>query len=483
MAKRVLDVILAVLGLILAAPLGVLIALAIRVDSPGPVIYSQRRLGKGGRTFLLHKFRKFPDTIGSAGPGVTVAGDARMTGVGWILERTKLDELPQLWNILKGEMSFVGPRPESLRYRDLFQGDLVQVLDYLPGVFGPNQVAFRNESELYPPDQDPEAFYRTVLFPQKARADIAYFRNASLYTDVAWIRRGIWISLAGAINWRRTIGLHGPILVLDLLAVTLAWILVNGLRFEGLPSGGNAEVFAAGLWLLPAVLLPTLVSLGAYRHAVRHFGLSDAQRLAVATLVGWVLVYLLMLGLLYRNASLFLAPFGYLLSLALMVGVRLWRREAWRREAPRQRRDQLHHILIYGAGRRGTTLVPLLQSGFRYTKVLGFLDDDARLRGRLVMGLRHLGAERDLATVHALHPIDQLWLTFRPDSSKRHRLTQWCLANGVSLVVLPDTATFGPLCRSAHTGSGGEPRAPWVPAPREGTGPSRPVPEPSRQVA
>lgn len=99
------------------------------------------------------------------------------------------------------------------------------------------------------------------------------------------------------------------------------------------------------------------------------------------------------------------------------------------------------------------------------------------------MGLRHLGAERDLATVHALQPIDQLWLTFMPNTPKRHRLDQWCLANGVSLVVLPDTATFGPLCRSAHTGSDGEPRAPWVPASREGTGPSRPVPEPSRQVA
>ncbi|OAD21195.1 bacterial sugar transferase, partial [Candidatus Thiomargarita nelsonii] len=120
MCKRIIDLVFSLLGLLLAAPLMLLIALFIRMDSPGSVFFSQKRLGLKGRHFMVHKFRKFPSDWGSAGPGVTVAGDARMTKVGKFLERTKLDELPQLWNILLGEMSFVGPRPESLRYADLF---------------------------------------------------------------------------------------------------------------------------------------------------------------------------------------------------------------------------------------------------------------------------------------------------------------------------------------------------------------------------
>jgi lipopolysaccharide/colanic/teichoic acid biosynthesis glycosyltransferase len=200
MIKRILDVTLAGLGLIVAAPLFAFIALAIKLDSPGRVFFSQRRLGRNGKPFWLYKFRKFPESWGTGGPGVTVANDARMTRTGRFLERSKLDELPQLWNILRGEMSFVGPRPESLRYADLFQGELAAVLDFLPGIFGPNQIAFRNESEMYPPDRDPEDFYREVLFPKKARADIAYFRDASVLGDALWVLRGLWVSLAGAVN-------------------------------------------------------------------------------------------------------------------------------------------------------------------------------------------------------------------------------------------------------------------------------------------
>ncbi len=184
--KRIMDITLAGLGLMLAAPMIGLIAVAIRLESPGPIIFSQVRLGLRGERFRLHKFRKFPDAC-FVGPGVTVVGDARMTRVGRFLERTKLDELPQLWNILRGEMSFVGPRPESVRYSDLFVPEFGCVLEYHPGIFGPNQVAFRNEAEMYPADSDPEDHYRNVLFPDKARRDLAYFPRANCLSDLVWI--------------------------------------------------------------------------------------------------------------------------------------------------------------------------------------------------------------------------------------------------------------------------------------------------------
>lgn len=446
MIKRAMDVLLSALGLLFAAPLFALVALAIKLDSPGSAIFSQRRLGKKGKPFWLHKFRKFPDSWGSAGPGVTVAGDARMTRIGRFLERTKLDELPQLWNILRGEMSLVGPRPESMRYADLFQGQLAEVLDYVPGIFGPNQIEFRNESEMYPSDQDPEVFYRTVLFPKKARADIAYFRTATVFTDLAWILRGLWVSLVGAINWPRAIGLHGPILVYDLFAVEAAWLCANLVRFEGLPRGTDWPVFVTGLWLLPAVLLSLMILAGVYRHPIRHFALTDALRLVVASMIGWALAYLVLVGLLHRHASFFLAPVGFLFALSLSGGVRLWRREWWRKIARSQRHDWQVRIVVYGAGSRGNALVTFLRNGFAYAKVIGFLDDDdASFRGRVILGHKVLGSERDLNTINAVHAMDQLWTTFEPDKLKHRRLEHWCEASGVRLVILPTSPPFRAL--------------------------------------
>ena len=170
LGKHIFDLALAIVLLTISAPLMVGIALLVWLESPGNVFFCQERLGVHGGRFWLWKFRKFPLHWGDSGPGVTVRADLRMTTIGAILERTKLDELPQLWNILKGEMSFVGPRPESVRFAHLFKGDFAGVLRHIPGLFGPSQIAFRNESALYPADRDPEAYYQEILFPTKSKA-------------------------------------------------------------------------------------------------------------------------------------------------------------------------------------------------------------------------------------------------------------------------------------------------------------------------
>ncbi len=445
--KRALDLLLVALGLLLCAPLMALIALAIKLDSPGRVIFSQPRLGKDGQPFNLQKFRKFPGSWGDDGPAVTVAGDARMTRLGKFLERSKLDELPQLWNILRGEMSFVGPRPESLHYANLFEGDLAKVHDYLPGIFGPNQVEFRNESEMYPPDQDPEQFYREVLFPRKAHVDIAYFSWASVFTDLAWIGRGLWSSIFGAINWRRMLGLHGPILALDTIAIEIAWAGANSIRFAGLPPRGNLDVYLTGTWLFPVLLIPLMLLAGCYRHPVRHFAVGDAVRLVVVNVVGWPLVYLVLLGFFHRSGSIVLGALGMLLVLPMMGLPRIWLRERWRQEARQGGSKCTVRVAVYGAGRRGGGLVSLIEQGFSNAEVVGFLDDnDADMRGRVILGRKVLGSERDLNTIHAVYRIDQIWTTFEPDIHKHRRLHRWCGEHGVKLIVLPTTEPFLPLC-------------------------------------
>jgi lipopolysaccharide/colanic/teichoic acid biosynthesis glycosyltransferase len=201
-ARRVFDCLIALIALICIAPLLAMIATAIWVESGGPIFFSQTRLGKGAQRFRLHKFRKFHERGQQDGPAVTLRNDPRMTRMGRLMERTKLDELPQLWNILVGEMAFVGPRPESLAFADCFNGAYNGVLEYRPGIFGPCQAMFRNENLLYGSDCDPEEFYRTNLFPLKARIDLAYFPNRNMISDAGWTVRSVlavfgWSPLPG----------------------------------------------------------------------------------------------------------------------------------------------------------------------------------------------------------------------------------------------------------------------------------------------
>jgi lipopolysaccharide/colanic/teichoic acid biosynthesis glycosyltransferase len=193
--KQVFDFVVAAVGMIILLPFVMIIALAIKCDSPGPVLFRQTRLGRQGKPFQLYKFRKFRSDISDSGPAITSRGDRRMTRLGHFLQKSKLDELPQLWNVIRGEISLVGPRPETLRFADCFENGLQQVLDYKPGIFGPNQIFFRNEDVLFARVSDPERFYREALFVHKARLDIAYFSRASVLTDIGWILRGVFVVL------------------------------------------------------------------------------------------------------------------------------------------------------------------------------------------------------------------------------------------------------------------------------------------------
>jgi len=204
-AARILDLVLALSGLVAVAPLMLILGLAVWTESGRPIFFSQVRLGKHGRHFRVIKFRKFDDRRALPGPAVTTSNDLRMTRVGKFLARTKFDELPQLWNIVKGEMSVVGPRPETLDFLDCYEGPFSGVLQYKPGLFGPSQVFFRYESMLYPESCDPHHVYRAVLFPTKARVDLAYFPNRTVWRDLMWIFRGVWAVLGFSSLPRRSL--------------------------------------------------------------------------------------------------------------------------------------------------------------------------------------------------------------------------------------------------------------------------------------
>lgn len=185
MSKRLFDAICAALGLLALAPLLLLTALWIRLDSPGPVLFRQTRVGRHGQPFTIHKFRTMRIAPGAA---LTVGADPRITRAGRWLRATKLDELPQLWDVLRGAMSLVGPRPELPRYVALYPAELRErVLAVRPGITDPASLAFSHEAELLAAAADPEREYVEVVLPAKLKLSADYAARASLATDLRLI--------------------------------------------------------------------------------------------------------------------------------------------------------------------------------------------------------------------------------------------------------------------------------------------------------
>lgn len=190
-SKRVLDVVLAAAALIALSPLLAAVALAITLDDGGPVFFRQERIGEGGRPFRIWKFRSMRAAPAAGGRLVTVAGDPRITRIGRRLRASKLDELPQLLNVLAGEMSLVGPRPEVGRYVALYTPAQARVLALRPGITDPASLAFIDEERRLAGTADPERAYVEAIMPDKIALNLAYAARASLWTDAGVIARTV----------------------------------------------------------------------------------------------------------------------------------------------------------------------------------------------------------------------------------------------------------------------------------------------------
>ncbi len=190
--KRAFDFTVALLALPCLLLPGALLALAVWVGSGRPVFFRQERVGRGGRIFRIAKFRTM--VVRPAGDSsVTVAGDARMTRIGAFLRRWKLDELPQLWNVLVGDMSLVGPRPDVPGYADHLQGEARRMLELRPGITGPATLAYRNEEEILARQSDPVRYNDEVIWPDKVRLNLEYLDQATLARDL----RLLWETVTG----------------------------------------------------------------------------------------------------------------------------------------------------------------------------------------------------------------------------------------------------------------------------------------------
>lgn len=204
MTKRALDVLVSALALMSLWPVFGLIAVAVKWDSPGPVLFRQPRLGLGGRIFSIHKFRTMVTGAPSSGLSLTVGEDPRITRVGAWLRRTKLDELPQLWDVLRGEMSLVGPRPEVPEFLPWYPVELKErVLSVRPGMTDPVSLQFAQEAQLLAQSADPHRTYCEDILPVKLRAAAEYAESSTLWTDIGILWDTFSLLLRGATGNKR----------------------------------------------------------------------------------------------------------------------------------------------------------------------------------------------------------------------------------------------------------------------------------------
>ena len=183
--KYIFDRTMALIGLLFLWPVLLVVAILIKCQMPGPVLFVQPRVGKDGKLFNCHKFRSM--TVGHGGSSVSVAGEARITPLGAKLRKYKLDELPELWDVFIGAMSFVGPRPDVPGYADKLQGEDRIVLTLRPGITGPATLKYRNEEELLATVKDPIRYNDEVIYPDKVRINRYYAENYSFIKDIQMI--------------------------------------------------------------------------------------------------------------------------------------------------------------------------------------------------------------------------------------------------------------------------------------------------------
>src|SRR5215813_5667091 len=454
MMKRCRDFVLACIGLVLVLPLFPVIALLIKRDSRGPILYRCERIGKDGKLFKMYKFRTMFETTLPVGPSVCPENDSRVTPFGRILRRTKLNELPQLLNVLKGEMSFVGPRPEAPDLAALYPGYARTIFTVTPGLVGPNQILGRNEEEWYPPGVDPQRYYIEEILPKKLPLDLQYVRHPSLMKDVQYLVLGIKETVCKAISWKLVLQNKSQIYLLgtDVMLSLISFGLAHLLRFEGFVTAQELSPF---VYLFPFVVLirlPCFVYFGLYSTLIRYISYTDIwnvfKAIATSSILFIGLTYLFNFHTFPRSV-LFIDGFClFVFMTAMRLGLRLIRERQGRLQTAE---EQKRRVFIFGAGNAGALVFRCLRASQEAYEVIGFLDDDPAKRHKTLYGRKVLGNRFNLDALVKLYQVHEVLLAV-PSAPARDiaAIVQACQNAGVLY-------RFFPTFSEGQGGQRGEP--------------------------
>ena len=459
-SKRGLDILAAGLGLVFLAPLFLFIGILIKRDSPGPVFFKCKRVGQHGRLFDIFKFRTMAECDASyAGARITVWGDARVTKVGKWLRSSKLNELPQLWNVLRGDMSLVGPRPEDPTIVDRWPaGASQEILSVRPGVTSQASVMYRDEEKLLKAHNVMDEYLKTIL-PDKLRLDVLYVRNRNLLSDLDVIFWTLFVLFPGREQkpLAENMLFAGPVLnlarryvpwfVVDTLVALIATGLVGTIwRLNGpLNLGFSVSLgLAAGIAFLFGIINAII---GVRQVSWRNAGPGHVLELAFSSGVTTLLVYVA--NHYWRPASFFprgmvivIGVFAFLGFVAVRYRQRLITGLAFRWTQVRGEAGSLgERVLIVGAGACGQLATWLLHKSDLSSafSVIGMVDDDPLLYNLRVDGYQVLGSTRDIPRLVEQKNIGVvMYAISKIDPLEQQRILNICRSVPARVVVIPD---------------------------------------------
>ena len=423
MIKRIFDIVFSLFGLVILSPLFLIIAILIKVDSPGPVFFVHGRAGRNFKPFKLYKFRTMVDEAQEMGPQITVDGDSRVTRVGRFLRKTKLDELPQLWNVLKGDMSLVGPRPEVVKYVNIYRKDYEEILSLKPGITDIASFIYSNEEDVLKDKENLEEFYVHVLLPEKIRLAKEYLRKTSLKYDIKLILmtilkliypyRRINSIIETITPYRRWI-----VVLLQLFLFTFSNYLAFYIRFDGDIPSHEFELFLRYLPLLLIIRTAFLFFFSLDRGLWRYVGLKDLMNITLAVSLGTA-IFLFSVRYLLGETSYprSIYAIDWILNILSLSGIRLFRRF---NEEISFRKPEKKRMIVIGAGSGGELLLRDVERSRNYPyEIIGFVDDDPKKKGLKIRGIPILGTRKELERIISREAPDEFLIAIPSLTSRQ----------------------------------------------------------------
>ncbi|HYC01378.1 MAG TPA: sugar transferase [Candidatus Limnocylindrales bacterium] len=413
-AKRAFDFTVALLALALLWPVFAIIAALIKLDTKGPVFFRQERAAAGGGTFRIYKFRTMIVGAYRSGARLTVKRDPRITTVGHFLRWTKLDELPQLLNVLAGDMSFVGPRPEDPYFTNFYTPEQRVVLSVKPGIIGPSQIDGRDEVEKYPEGcENVEEFYIQSILPEKLERDIEYARTATFVGDVRFLVGGFLRVLltqfkSGFFARQRY---RFAALALDIALMVVAYVGANLIKFDWyLDAEGWAYVGKALIWVV-ILKPPVFVYYGLYQRTPRWMGRRDLAAIVKAVSTSSALLVAMTYFSLQRHSrAVFLIDWVLLLS--LVAGSRYIVRSVLSGVARSEERGPFVKVLVAGSGHGVEAILrSLLEDPNSRFMPVGIIDHEPHRWGALIHGVRVMGGATDIAMAASTHGVEMVLIS------------------------------------------------------------------------
>jgi len=464
MMKRAFDISAAAIGLLVTSPLLALISVLIKLDSAGPVIFSQVRVGRGLQPFRIYKFRTMVDKASGEKLPLTVGQDSRVTRVGQFLRKFKLDELPQLVNVLVGDMSFVGPRPEVPRYVEPLRSDFAEVLVIRPGLTDLASVKYIDEAAVLAHFSNPEEAYRKRILPEKLRLAKLYLRDMSFRLDLAIIIQTLlrmanisyeacsFPELKGTrrppmhSTWKYLSSLivkcRRPVIVLfDLALIVAANYLAFILRFDGDLSPIEVSQFQQTVLPLIGIRVVIFTLFGLHEGLWRYTSIWDLQNIVSGVLTSTLAFYCWVYWVIGIDAyprSIFVID--SLLLVGFLAAVRLPSRIFREKLIYRKKKK----ILVVGAGDMGERIVREMKTRPEYhCQPIGFVDDRITLMNKRIHGIRVLGTLGDLPKLVEEHkPEEVVVAVTKPTPALLRGLINQLEPYQVSIKTVPDVKEF-----------------------------------------